>query len=357
MINITVLTFVDRISSFYSLAPFFATENKTVRFTYTTDPKWCLEKDRNTILIMMRQFIKPDHVDLDLMVKLRSKYQKIAFFHDDAGGGIPRLEVLPHVDLFYSKALFRDKTLYGRDLYGKELYSDYYHEKYGVEDSDHHSRAVMSDPAQLAKLRLSWNIGIGDYPRHKLRQRAGVAFARIFSPQAASFFVISDKFDPKKAVNSNKGIWPVHARLGLISRPSISYQRTLVFEKIANNPAFLTGSVSQAQFNREAAHSRIVLSPFGWGELCLRDFEAVRSGALLLKPDMSHLETWPDVFLPDETYIPFDWDAKTLVSKAEEILNDEQKRKKIVYSAAIRYKEALDAMPVRFNSIIEEILS
>ena len=52
-----------------------------------------------------------------------------------------------------------------------------------------------------------------------------------------------------------------------------------------------------------------MLSPFGWGELCLRDYEAVLGGALLLKPDMSHLETWPDVFVPHDTYAPFDWDA------------------------------------------------
>ena len=112
---------------------------------------------------MMRQFIKPDRVDIGLLEKLRQKYDRIAFFHDDAGGGIPRLEILPHVDLFYSKALLRDRSLYGRELYGKELYSDYYHAKFGVNDPDHRPRAVETDPAQLAKLRLSWNIGRNNF--------------------------------------------------------------------------------------------------------------------------------------------------------------------------------------------------
>ena len=277
--------------------------------------RWCLSKDTNTILIMIRQFIKPDFVDLELMKKLRAKYDRIAFFHDDAGGGIPRLEVLPYVDLFYTKALFKDRNLYTKHLYGKELYSDYYHEKFGVDDPDARERAIVTDTSQLSKLRLSWNIGIGDYPRGKLRQRAGVAFSRYCSIRLARLFYIRDDFSPESAIGKNRAIYPVHARMGIISRPSITYQRKLILERIRDNPLFLIGPVSQKQFNQEAADSRIVLSPFGWGELCLRDFEAVRSGALLLKPDMSHLETWPDIFIPGETYVPFGWEAGDLVEK------------------------------------------
>jgi len=107
------------------------------------------------------------------MRRLRDKYERIAFFHDDAGGGIPRLEVLPFVDLFYSKALFRDRSLYGKSLYGKELYSDFFHDRYGVTDPEPRRRAVETRPEMLAKLRLSWNIGVGDYPRSKFRQRLG----------------------------------------------------------------------------------------------------------------------------------------------------------------------------------------
>ena len=355
MINITVLTFVDRISSFYSLAPFFSNRDKRFRFTFTADPQWCLNRDKNSVLIMVRQFIKPDHVDLSLMEQLRGKYKRIAFFHDDAGGGIPRLEVLPFVDLFYSKALFKDRKVYERPLYGKELYSDYYHTRYGVSDPDSKERIAVQDSAQLNKLRLSWNIGIGDYPRRQNIQRMGVVCARLFGPASARFFRGSTAFDPDKAVDSNQGIWPVHARIGLISRPSISFQRKLILDKINGNPLFLYGPVSQAQFNREVAHSRVVLSPFGWGELCLRDFETVRSGALLLKPDMAHLETWPDVFIPHETYLPFDWDVETLVDVAGVILSDEQKRKRIAKNAAYRYNEALDVLEERFVSIMEEI--
>ncbi len=354
MINITVLTLVDRIASFYSLSPFFNNTDRNLRFTYTDNPDWCLEKDTNRVLVMMRQFIKPDRVDLELLAKLRKKYDRIAFFHDDAGGGIPRLEVLPFVDLFYTKALFRDRSLYGNQLYGKELYSNFFHETYGVTDPDARLRPVETDEVQLAKLHLSWNIGVGEYPRKKWRQRFGYILAKKLGPSIAHLFYRHAPF-PIHALDKNSGRYPVHARVGLISRPSISYQRKLILDHIAGNPLFLTGEVSQNRFNRETAHSKIVLSPFGWGELCLRDFEAIRAGALLLKPDMSHLETWPDVFKPGLTYVPFAWDASDLVEKARWYLDHEDERKTIAQNALDSYRQQLEGLQERFSLIMQEV--
>jgi len=56
----------------------------------------------------------------------------------------------------------------------------------------------------------------------------------------------------------------------------------------------------------------LCLSPFGYGEVCWRDYEAVLSGALLIKPDISHIETAPDIFRAHETYIPVAWDFSDL---------------------------------------------
>ena len=352
--GITVLAIHDRIGCFHSLKAFLFAPDQG-RFTYTDSPEWCLSKDRNRVLVMVRRFIKPDFVDLELMKALRAKYERIAFFHDDAGGGIPRLEVLPYVDLFYSKALLRDRALYLRPLYGKELYSDYYHAKYGVTDPDHRDRAAAAGPGELAKLRLSWNIGVGDYPRGKTRQRVGVAASMAFGFRAAKLFYGSGKL-PVDPVSRNAGSIDVHARILLAGRPSIAYQRKLILERITGHPAFLTGETSQAAYNREVAASKIVLSPFGWGELCLRDYEAVLGGALLMKPDMSHLETWPDVFTPNETYAPFSWDADDLVEKAEAWLADDEGRKRVARRAYESYKDQLGALGERFEAAVAEIV-
>ena len=353
--TITVLSIADRIACFYSLAPFFFC-NGPARFTFTSSADYCLNKDKNKILVMMRQFIKPDRVDIDLLSALRGKYERLIFFHDDAGGGIPRLEALPFVDLFYCKALFKDRSLYERPLYGKELYSDYYHKKYGVTDEDWRERPVVKDERQLDKLRLSWNIGAGDYPRDKLRQRAGVAAARVFGFRAAKPFYRKSRALPAPLADSERNIG-AHCRIGMIARKSINFQRELVLKAVKGDALFVTGQASQAEYNRELKRSKITVSPFGWGELCLRDFEAVRAGSLLLKPDMSHIETWPDVFVPGETCIFFGWDADDLVEKAHYYADHADERERIAANAQAAYSAALSSMNERFSSIIKEIES
>ena len=57
----------------------------------------------------------------------------------------------------------------------------------------------------------------------------------------------------------------------------------------------------------------MTFSPFGWGEICYRDFEAYFSGSLLIKPSMDHIETWPNLYIKNQTYIPCRWDLKDLV--------------------------------------------
>ncbi len=61
-------------------------------------------------------------------------------------------------------------------------------------------------------------------------------------------------------------------------------------------------------FLEEMRNARLVVSPFGFGEITLKDFEALLCGAALLKPDMSHLETWPDLFRNCETMLAHKWD-------------------------------------------------
>jgi hypothetical protein len=348
--RITILALYDRISIFHTLKPFLFSQHRAL-FDFSRSVDYCLKKDKNRALILERFFLKPDRVDEELLEKLRDKYETILFFNGNAGGGIPRLEVLPFVDFFFNKALFKDKSIYRRRLYGGELYSDYYHRKYGVNDPAHRDREVAGDSGQLDKLKLSWNIGIGDYPRGKLRQRAGVLAARLLGASWAWPF-----FAPGRASTRypfNRGLFPVQARIELAPKPSIAWQRKMILDKIEGRSGFLTGLVGQRRFNLEIRNAKITLSPFGWGEVCLRDFEAVLCGSLLLKPDMSHLETWPDVFVPFETYVPFSWDAEDLLDKAEYYLAHEQERTRITTNAYDFYREQTESMEQRLESVIE----
>lgn len=48
--------------------------------------------------------------------------------------------------------------------------------------------------------------------------------------------------------------------------------------------------------------SQCVLSPWGWGEYCIRDFEAILAGAVVIKPRTDWSETWPPL-VPDAAYV------------------------------------------------------
>jgi hypothetical protein len=118
----------------------------------------------------------------------------------------------------------------------------------------------------------------------------------------------------------------VFARMSLDAfPPSVSYQRREIVRLLegldsASVKFAYRGTVPKTQYNRELTGSRTVVSPFGFGEICYRDFEAILNGACLIKPDVSHLTTWPDVFVPNQTYIPCNWSLSDFQDSVQQAL-------------------------------------
>jgi hypothetical protein len=59
--------------------------------------------------------------------------------------------------------------------------------------------------------------------------------------------------------------------------------------------------ISRSVYQKYLLQSRISISPFGWGELCHRDFEIALAGAALAKPSIEHLQTFPPLFVKHKT--------------------------------------------------------
>jgi hypothetical protein len=357
---ITLLAYYERISLFHTMEPFFLKKIRP-RFYFTSSPEYCLAKDKNRILFMERWFqhreprdLEPE--DLEFIKKLRDKYKTIVFFNGQPEAGTNRLDLLPWVDRLFYKSVFSDAANYQKDLYAKNLFAHYYHDKYGVSDGGTGYRYTGGvDDGNLKKAGLSWNIGVGSYPRKNLPQRLGVLLARGGFPDLRSFFAEKRAVAPKDFSSPGRSI-EVHARIDPVPSASISFQRRLFLDLIKGDRRFLTGLVSQAAYYRELEDSKIVLSPFGWGEVCFRDFEAVISGSLLFKPDMSHLKTWPDVYIPYETYVPLDWDGGDLMDKALEYLENDAERERISKNAYEQYRSELGKLEARFVSLLGEVL-
>jgi len=115
-------------------------------------------------------------------------------------------------------------------------------------------------------------------------------------------------------------------------RNTVSFHREEIgkkLDKMTNLKSVLQGRVSIPEYKRQMSKSKIVISPFGWGEIGVRDFEAWIYGASLMKPDMSYMETWPDVFIPFETYYPISWNFDNLETGVKQLLDDELLRLKL----------------------------
>ena len=60
------------------------------------------------------------------------------------------------------------------------------------------------------------------------------------------------------------------------------------------------------KYYKKLSESKVCVSPFGWGEINYRDFESFTYATLLVKPDMNHLKTWPQLY-NSKNMVSYDW--------------------------------------------------
>ncbi len=75
------------------------------------------------------------------------------------------------------------------------------------------------------------------------------------------------------------------------------------------------GYVARKHYMEELRQSKFCFSPFGYGELCWRDFEAILAGSILVKPNMDHIQCDIPLYRPGETYVSVRWDFEDLEEK------------------------------------------
>jgi Glycosyl transferases group 1 len=243
------------------------------------------------------------------------KTTKIVYFDGDDDLGIFWPQILKLVDLYVKNQLLVDRTRYLKPTIGKSNLTDFVAREYGTSfDSDPFPRSIpVADNADLDKLFLGWNLGTSKFVYDFLKksgekstkQKDIDACCRVFIPP---------------------GSWMAPLRVSAIER-----LRSLApgYRVVAT-----TDRVAPAEFYDELGRSRICVSPFGFGEICFRDFEAVLSGCLLVKPDMGHLETRPEIYAAAETYVPVRWDFADLAEKCRYYLDHEPDRARIAARAA-----------------------
>ena len=106
----------------------------------------------------------------------------------------------------------------------------------------------------------------------------------------------------------------------------IAHHRNTMIDKLVNNykvkadeKYILTNEkpMNQITYWHSLLNTKACLSPWGFGAYNWRDYEAIYTGAVLIKPNTDFLETYCNLFNSNVNYISCDYNFKDLVEKID----------------------------------------
>lgn len=290
--------------------------------------------------LRINQNILPKQKVLEFFQLIKNRNQKKIIFFDISDNAIsPYFDILPYVDLFLMPFIFKDTKDYMKPYLGGNKFADFISNRFGINpvpENEYFPELFYSSPLpnQLHKIVPSWN---------------WILWKRLIK------IYKSQKF---KCINRNSRNLDISCRFNPYSG-WCKFHRMQAYEllKALSGKYSIKAStekISIKKYYAELQNSKISFSPFGWGEICPKDFEAIMEGCLLMKPSVEHLITFPQLLQANETYVPVEWDLSDLEVKVQEYLLNDEKRQKIIYNAATAYKDFF--IEKRFLRKIQEIL-
>ena len=119
----------------------------------------------------------------------------------------------------------------------------------------------------------------------------------------------------------------------------------------------LTGRLPKEDYLRELWKSKLALSPFGQGEICYRDFELMQFGTLMVKPDMSGINTFPNPYIENETYVPVNVDWSDLMETIEDVIENYDNYSHVSENFRKRFKEeyTVDSLCLHWYEIFNSL--
>jgi hypothetical protein len=265
---------------------------------------------------------------------------KIFWFDTTDSTWCTQFEVMPYVDKFLKAQIFVDKTMYLQRFRTGRIYTDFFDKLY---DSGENCESYqLPSKNDLNKIELSWNSCFENY--NEQRYSLSGKIKNILRPYYANF--ANEKLNLRFSEPTKDREIKVSCRVGTShSRPSVAAHRKTIMERLSKY-GITSEKISLAKYFAELRNSQISVSPFGVGEITLRDYESIICGTCLLKPDMTHLSTWPNLFRNQAVQTPptcliFKWDLSDLDEKIDLLLSNPDRRVGIAENAQKIYRHHL----------------
>ena len=353
MSRISVLYYPDSITIAHSLFPLVTGKFRRSFFFCNTLAGALATHDSASVLVM-RYARKGDFTGTvgDLVQTLRGRFQRVAYFDDSASAAALDDQFLRGADYYYKKQLMSDRSEFLRLSPGATAFADRPATS-GANGTLGSSVAVARDINALGRIRTSWNLGIGSLPRDKRTKAALFRLEQVLGPKALRFLYRSNW---RRYAGLPSGDYISARWQSEFGNDTVRMHRQRFLESVQEHAAFRTGRIHQRDYNRELRNAAATLSPFGYGEVCYRDFEAAIFRSCLIKPDMSHVETWPDIYLPHQSYVPVKWDASDVIETAEELLRDRPRAGRIAENAFDILSDAYNHLDERVEMIVKDLL-
>jgi len=281
----------------------------------------------NATVIAFQTHYDISDTDLELLLaRLRDRNPdaRMVYLDWSAPADLRNAERLdPHIDLYVKKHVLRDRSQYGKPTLGDTNLSDFYSQRMATRE---HEYCFAIPPGFMDKLII------------------GPSFAT--APLLLPEFMKPIDYDAERFID-------IHARFAVNGTPWYQAMRTEAETAISDLRGVTVaagGILPLYQFSVELRRSKVCFSPFGYGEVCWRDYEAIAAGAALIKPDMSHIETAPDIFRPWDTYAPVRWDLADFDETLDRLLGDAALRKSLALNAHTALQEYL-----RSSSFVDQM--
>lgn len=292
---------------------------------------------------------------LNEVLFLNDNNKSVFYLESNDSAEVRYPQFVRYFKLWFKKQLYRDLNNYLKPFYGGTVYSDFYINEYDLNKNNIYCSKVM-DCNDLVKLDLFWNILIGPYPIKRFKQsllRKGISIfgANYLALLGPRILKMEDRSFPKRLFCHGRFSGP-----GIYTE-SIGYQRYLLLKEIQNDESILTGYITQKEYNRELAQCQVVLSPFGWGEICHRDAEAIHNKGLLLKPNMDHIRTIPNIYESDKMYISINWDLSNLQEVFKSLKVNSEQIEKLSNEAYQFLKEETNSFDKYVLSFYNKLIS
>jgi len=236
----------------------------------------------------------------NVLMQIKSKCNLLVWLDTADSTGTCMFDVMPYVDLYFKKQLLKNVNDYCRNVYGARIFCEYYHNILQVEDEAINDKFYPhTEKKYLNKLRLSWNVGLGDL-------FATNPFQLFFHPYRVSMPSFHSP-DLERVIDIQ---YHGSSYSSIVGYPRFQSKVLLTAMGKETNLKIsdINRRLKKSKFIKESKNSKSILSPFGWGEICGRDFEAFAYGGCMIKQSMEHCITYPIFYKPMITYVPLKWD-------------------------------------------------